>query len=140
MIDDCSIGGLNKTIGVVEKYRIHSIDEISAMLAWMLDFQEKRGRLPYRILGRTFDLKAAYKQYGLNESDREVLRLAVRDTDSHSIKYFGLNSLPFGAVGSVGGFLGISMAFQRLLGLCASAISFFFMRLPLALTGEERAF
>ena len=61
-------------------------------------------------MGRTFDLKAAYKQYGLNESDRELLRLAVRDTDSHSIKYFGLNSLPFGAVGSVRGFLGISMA------------------------------
>ena len=109
MIKDCPIGGLNKTIGVVEKYRIHSIDEISAMLAWMLDFQAKRGKLPYWILGRTFALKAAYKQYGLNESDR-VLRLAVRDTDSHAIKYFGLNSLRFGPVGSVGGFLRISMA------------------------------
>ena len=110
MLDDCTIGGLNKTIGVVEKYRIHSIDEISALLAWMLDFQSQCGGLNHRILGRTCDLKAAYKQYGLSEADRSLLRLAVRDTDSHSVRYFGLNSLPFSAVGSVGGFLRISMA------------------------------
>ncbi|CAJ1376929.1 unnamed protein product, partial [Effrenium voratum] len=30
VIDDCTVGGLNKTIGVVEKYRIHAMDEISA--------------------------------------------------------------------------------------------------------------
>ncbi|CAJ1393649.1 unnamed protein product, partial [Effrenium voratum] len=36
VIDDCTVGGLNKTIGVVEKYRTHAMDEISAYLAWML--------------------------------------------------------------------------------------------------------
>ena len=49
--DDCSIGGLNKTIGVVEKHRIHSIDEISAMLAWMLDFHKKEREASLSDLG-----------------------------------------------------------------------------------------
>ena len=52
MRDDCSKGGFNKTIRVVEKYCFHSIDEISAMLAWMLDYQKERhGGLSHDIRG-----------------------------------------------------------------------------------------
>lgn len=63
------------------------------------------------LVGRTFDLSAAYKHYGVHSSDRSLLRLTVRDPHSHTIRYFGVNSLPFGASGSVGPFLRISLGF-----------------------------
>ena len=101
---------------------LRNIDEISAMLAWMFDYQKNCGGSSHPIRGRTFDLKAAYKQSGLCESDRDLVRLAVKDTESHSVRYFGLNSLPFGAVGSVGGFLRVSMALW-FLGITALSLA-----------------
>ena len=109
VIDDCSVGGINSTLGTVEKYRIHAIDECGAYLAFMLDLQASRGA-EVDLRGRTFDMKAAYKQYGIDETEREHIRLAVRNPVDHNICLFGINSLPFGATGSVGGFLRISMA------------------------------
>ena len=131
VIDDCTVGGLNKTIGVVEKYRIHAMDEISAYLAWMLTRCQARCRdsngSSFQLLGRTFDLKAAYKQFGVNLSDRDLLRIAVRDTDCGRVRFLGINSLPFGAVGSVGGFLTVSMAvwFLGVVGLRLAWCAYF---------------
>ena len=108
VIDDCSIGGINGPLGVVEKYRVHAIDETAAYLAWMLD---QSGSLSWEGLsGRTYDMKHAYKQYGVSVEDRAIVRLAVRDPVNHSIALSGVNSLPFGASGSVGGFLRVSLA------------------------------
>lgn len=45
MIDDCTIGGLNKAIGAVEKYKIHSVEEIAAFLSWTLNFMKQKGLL-----------------------------------------------------------------------------------------------
>ena len=36
VIDDCSIGGINATVGSVEKYRFHAMDECAAFLAWLI--------------------------------------------------------------------------------------------------------
>ena len=127
VIDDCTIGGLNKTIGVVEKYKIHAMDEISAYLAWALTRCEFSDVPSFNLLGRTFDLKAAYKQFGISSNDRDLLRIAVRDTDQGLVRYLGVNSLPFGAVGSVGGFLRISLAvwFLGLVGLRLAWCAYF---------------
>ena len=108
VIDECSIGGLNGALGTVERYRIQGIDECAAYFAWCLDYCHERG-LDVQLVGRTFDLISAYKQYGVHITDRSLLRLAVRDPHTHSIKFFGVNSLPFGASGAVGSFLRISL-------------------------------
>lgn len=146
MIDDCTIGGVNKTIGVVEKYRIHSIDEIAAYVSWMLDFQKRNPSCCHSIMCRTFDLKSAYKQFGLNEHDRNLVRLAVKDTSTHSVRLFGMNSLPFGAVGSVGGFLRVSMSvwFLGMLGMGLAWTAYFddftlFSSEPLIQNAEKAA-
>ena len=89
VIDDCTIGGLNKTIGVVEKYKIHAMDEISAYLAWALTRCESSDVPSFNLLGRTFDLKAAYKQFGISSNDRDLLRIAVRDTNQGLVRYLG---------------------------------------------------
>ena len=66
VIDDCSIGGINGALGVVEKYKVHAIDETAAFLTWMLQFSQQQQSLE-GLSGRTYDMKHAYKQYGIAE-------------------------------------------------------------------------
>ena len=50
VIDDCTVGGWNKTCGSLEKLRIHAIDEMVAFIAWtmssidVLTFEENGGK------------------------------------------------------------------------------------------------
>ena len=62
------------------------------------------------VQGRTYDLKSAYKQFGLCSDDRDLLRMAVNKPGAAEPILLGLNALPFGAIGSVAGFLRISFA------------------------------
>ena len=39
LIDDCSIGGFNSTVGAVEKCRVHAMDECAAFLAYLVDLE-----------------------------------------------------------------------------------------------------
>ena len=107
VIDDCSVCGLNLTAGVHEKFQLHTIDQLCCMIN--SSFEMAQGtHCP--ILGRTYDLKHAYKQFGLCNFDRDLLRIAVQKPGCKVPTLVGLNSLPFGAVGSVAGFLRISFA------------------------------
>eukprot|EP00435_Cladocopium_sp_Y103_P065100 s379_g27.t1 len=108
VIDDCSVCGLNQTVGLREKCSLQAVDQMCAILCWSLRQAGSSGHCA--IVGRTFDLKAAYKQFGLRTFDRDLLRIAVRDPGRKDPVLIGLNSLPFGGVGSVAGFLRISMA------------------------------
>ena len=107
-IDDCSVGGLNCTVGLPDKMRVHSIDVLSSMLRRALELCG--GRASCRWVGRTYDLQAAYRQFGIDVFTRELLRIAVNRPGSDEPVLLGANSLPFGAVGSVSGFLRLSMA------------------------------
>eukprot|EP00435_Cladocopium_sp_Y103_P057245 s2074_g19.t1 len=108
VIDDCSVCGLNQTVGLQERFVLQAVDQMCAMLCWSLRYAGNSPHCP--IVGRTFDLKAAYKQFGLSRADRDLLRIAVRDPDREQPILLGLNSLPFGGVGSVAGFLRVSLA------------------------------
>lgn len=92
-----------KTVGVVEKFRIHCLDEIVAYLSRFMG-QAKSRACNFELVGSAYDLTAAYKQFGVCEHDRELLRLAVVNTDENRISLMGLNSLPFGAVVQYVGF------------------------------------
>ena len=50
------------------------------------------------------------KQFPLNVEDRSLLRIAVPVPGDKACRVYGLNSLPFGATGSVAGFLRVSTA------------------------------
>ena len=54
VIDDCSVGGINGALGVVEKYKVHAIDETAAFLTWMLQFSQAGCPLE-GLSGRTYD-------------------------------------------------------------------------------------
>ena len=108
VIDDCSCCGLNWTVGLHEKFQLQSIDVLASMVS--AAFKMSPGQVFPEILGRCYDLKAAYKQFAVHSGDRAVLRMAVQPPDEAQPKLIGFNALPFGAVGSVSGFLRVSMA------------------------------
>ena len=107
VIDDCSVCGLNAACGVKERFKIHAIDEMCAYIGWV--FSRFKGGQKPSIIGKTFDLKSAYRQFCISEEDRRLVRIMVYDVENESPVTFGLNVLPFGAVGSVAGFLRVSL-------------------------------
>ena len=125
LIDDCTIGGFNATCGSSERLRVHSVDEMAAYIAWCLT--NLPAEAMEEVVGKTYDLKNAYKQYGIASSDRDLLRLAVWNPKEKAVNFLGANALPFGAIGSVSAFLRISMAvwFVGIRGLRSCWTSFF---------------
>ena len=125
LIDDCTVGGFNSTCGVSERLRVHAIDEMASYIAWCLTTLSETSL--DEVVGKTYDLKSAYKQYGVRKFDRELLRLAVWDPKQQRVRYLGINALPFGAIGSVSSFLRVSMAvwFLGVKGLRLCWTSFF---------------
>jgi len=108
VIDDCSVCGLNAACGVKERFKIHAIDEMCAYIGWV--FSRFKGGQKPSIIGKTFDPKSAYRQFCISEEDRRLVRIMVYDVENESPVTFGLNVSPFGAVGSVAGFLRVSLA------------------------------
>ena len=108
VIDDCTIGGWNKTCGSSEKLCIHAVDEMVAYLSWTMS--EIDLFIARKTVGKTYDLTSAYKQFGIHARDREVLRIATWNADKHRVALLGVNALPFGATGSVSSFLRIFIA------------------------------
>ena len=107
VIDDFSVAGVNQTTGLHERLKIFGIDDIAAMLAYSMDscWQDRHPQM----LGKTIDLKSAYKQFGICSDDRVRIRVATSSADTNNFVLLMVNALPFGATGSVAAFLRISM-------------------------------
>ena len=108
VIDDCSCCGLNWTVGLHEKFQLQSIDILASMVAEA--FKVFPGSKFPSMFGRCYDLKSAYRQFAVHPTDRSHLRMLVRSSSDQTLKLLGFNALPFGAVGSVAGFLRVSLA------------------------------
>ena len=119
VIDNGKSCGINSTTGLPERFRLHGIDYLACLLTWAMSDPRSVGA---RLVGKTIDLTSAYKQYAVKPTDRALLRIYVKDTDSNTVRTFGSNVLPFGTTGSVGGFLRTSSATWFIgafgLGLC----------------------
>ena len=107
MIDDFSICGVNAAYGLREKLRVQAVDELCSYLAIALD--EVKSNSAVRLVGRTYDLKSAYKQFGVDQWHADHLRIAVRQPGG-AVKTFKVLALPFGATGSVTSFLRVASA------------------------------
>jgi len=98
LMDDFSINGVNAAYGLREKLRVQSIDQLCSYLAYILDHCNDPVAL--ELVGRMFDFKQAYRQFGVDPYHHELLKIAVRKPGG-SYKLFRVGALPFGAVGSV---------------------------------------
>eukprot|EP00435_Cladocopium_sp_Y103_P039415 s2955_g10.t1 len=105
LVDDFSVAGVNAAFGQHEKLRVQAVDELCAYLASMLD-SSGDASFP-RLVGRTYDLRSAYKQFGTDPWHSDRLRIAVK-RPSGGCGVFRALALPFGASGSVVHFLRIS--------------------------------
>ena len=107
VIDDFSVAGVNQTTGLHERLKIFGIDDIAAMLAYSLDSCHQSTHP--QLVGKTIDLKSAYKQFGICAEDRTRIRVATSEANTKNFLLLLVNALPFGATGSVAAFLRISM-------------------------------
>ena len=70
------------------------MDELSANLLVAL-VRGSEQALP-RLVGRTFDLKSAYEQFGVDQEHQQTLRIAQKHPEG-GVRFFAVQSLPFGA-------------------------------------------
>lgn len=107
-IDDYSASLVNATCQVGESPLLHTIDVSAALLEkWMRSSNELYGEVP-KVLARSFDLKSAYRQVFVKESEREFGYIAVYCPEDGSTKIFRTVALPFGSIQSVYAFLRLS--------------------------------
>ena len=114
VIDNFKTSGVNATCGMTEKQKLFGLDFIATTLVRAFTMGANK---QVSLEGKTFDLASAYKQFPLDLEDRAVLRIAVPVPGERLCRVYGLNSLPFGATGSVAGFLRVSTALFHILTL-----------------------
>ena len=78
---------------------------MSSVCAYMLD--NAREMTVPKLTGRTYDLKFACKQFGVDPLHASCLRIAVKKLGG-GVVFFSALALPFGATGSVSSFLRVS--------------------------------
>eukprot|EP00435_Cladocopium_sp_Y103_P067691 s116_g30.t1 len=124
LIDDFSVCGVNSTVGLPEKLRVESVDQVVALVLSMMQRPDSHSRWP--LVGRTFDLKSAYKQFGVSVAEMERLKIACK-SGPNTVSFFDVLALPFGATASVVAFLRIaaSLAYIGTCGLLICWSSFF---------------
>ena len=124
VIDDFSIAGVNGT-SLHERLKIFGIDDIAvaALIAFSMDSCQSDTHPT--MLGKTMDLRSAYKQFGINKEDRERIRVATSDPSTGNLVLLMVNALPFGT--TVSAFLRISMFlwFVGVVGLQLAWTSFY---------------
>ena len=135
-IDDLSESFVNASYGTFESVNLGGVDEVVALSKLLLDAVSDKGcvelvlsdgkRLSGKIhssftvegarvlVGRSLDLKSAYKQQAINPSSYNVSVTAVFDPESSSCKLFIQRALPFGSSASVLAFNRISRAIWRI--------------------------
>lgn len=123
-------------VGTTEKLQIDSIDELAAMIkGWMQS--EGKG---LELVGRTYDLRKAYRQIGIRGDHLHASWFCVWCPSEGRVKYFHPDSMPFGATASVSAFLRISVAL-KLIGLYHCSIlwtSFYDDYICVCKKGDER--
>ena len=100
---------VNSAVQVCESPQPHTIDVLGCLLLECLDKFPRE-----KFLGRSYDLKAAYRQLGLSEEALRHAYITFYDCGDGKPAIHRLNALPFGAVRSVHSFLRVSHSLWEL--------------------------
>ena len=109
-IDDLSISGVNMSTSLPERLKVDAVDECAAMVKEML----KRAGGKQALVGKTYDLRKAYRQLAIREDHLRLGWIAVWSPEHQAPMIFSMDSLPFGATSAVAAFLRISRAIKFL--------------------------
>ena len=109
-IDNMSASGINSAVGLPEKLQVEGVDEAVAVIrAWMM-----HAGSGCCLLGKTYDLRKAYRQIGIAEKHLSASWIGVWSPTVSRPMAFAMKSMPFGATASVQAFLRISVALKTL--------------------------
>ena len=131
VIDDCRASGLNSSFSSTERLRLQDLDYVVAMVrlagrmsckhSVRMDLSSGEVLCGDRVLpagsewlGRCVDLAKAYKQMAVPRAQRHLVVLCHHDEDGSPLYHIS-ESLPFGAEGSVYGFVRTSRALSFLI-------------------------
>ena len=108
-IDDFSGSLVNATCSISESPFLHTVDISCALLdRWMRN--NVHNGVDVNIVGRSFDLKAAYRQLYIRPDHRKHAHISVFNPRTGRAEIFRGVALPFGSVQSVYNFLHMSHA------------------------------
>jgi len=117
-IDNFSASQVNSATGLQDKFVVDSVDEICAIIkTWMQ--QSGRG---LRLLGKTYDMKKAYRQIAIRGDHLDLAWISVWDPDRGAPSFFRMHTMPFGASSSVAAFLRVSQAIKAIGIACACLV------------------
>ena len=112
-IDNLSVSSLNSTVGLPERLQVDTIDEIASMIKRCMQVHGAACTL----VGRTYDLRKAYRQLGVSEEHFCFSWIAVWSPSDRCVRLFRMKGLPFGGTASVASFLRMSKALKET-GIC----------------------
>ena len=116
-IDNFTASGVNNTVGLSERLRVDSIHDCAASIKrWM---QMAGGGC--ELVGRTYDLKKAYRQLGVAERDLDCAWIGTWSPSDGQPMFFRMKSLPFGATSAVASFLRVAHSI-RSIGTISAAL------------------
>ena len=96
LIDDLTGSKINNTVQSSESPKPQNIDFIGALLLQFLQLQSSQ-----KVVGRTYDLKSAYKQLAIAQESLTFAFVVVFNPTSRKPEAFQLLAAPFGATRSV---------------------------------------
>ena len=120
LIDNCKVPRINNALVTTEKLDLMGIDHISNLALLLSERMSDKARNPewdrmpkdlLEVVGRTLDLKAAYKNLACSPDTRWASVLVVWSWELQSVSFFISDALMFGSTAAV-------YAFNR----CARAI------------------
>ena len=134
-IDDFSFNYHNATVEIQEKLDHGGLDEVAAMailikrslLSGVFSFVDTDGsnhsfkihpdwhKTSKKVVGKTLDLKAAYKQLCVREDHLRYAVTTVYNPTSKKPEFWVCTGLPFGSTASVYGFNACSRSLERIL-------------------------
>ena len=117
-IDNLSVSGLNSTVGLPERLQVDTIDEVASVIKGCMQSHGPACSL----VGRTYDLKRAYRQLGICEDHCRFSWVAVWLPEHSCAKIFQMRGLPFGGTASVASFLRMSKALKEM-GVVGAALA-----------------
>eukprot|EP00435_Cladocopium_sp_Y103_P025245 s572_g6.t1 len=107
-IDNFSASHVNRATGLQERFVVDTADEICAMIkTWM-----QQGGSGIRLVGKTHDMRKAYRQIAICEPHLDFAWIVVWNLELQQPALFRMRTMPFGATASVGTFLRLSQAIK----------------------------
>ena len=120
VIDDYSLPQTNSGYSSRERIHLDDIDSVAGLAKFMV-MKAKALGVPLEVLGRTLDLKAAYRQIAVSPESAWCAIISVYSPPAQRALYYKQVALPFGSTASVHIFNRLARALWalgvRLLGL-----------------------